>query len=140
VLRVQKEEESNFLPLIIRGGPSNFSDLKEGVHLGDHLSVSTEYFQSGFSALTHGKESILSSSYPAPEIGLYHFDCSHYAFRLPGRILSKSPFKKYYSAIKKNAFESVLMRWMKLEPIIQSEVSQKKKPHQYSILTHIHGI
>ena len=33
----------------------------------------------------------------------------------------------YYSAIKKNAFESVLMRWMKLEPIIQSEVSQKGK-------------
>ena len=34
---------------------------------------------------------------------------------------------EYYSAIKKNAFESILMRWMKLEPIIQSEVSQKKK-------------
>ena len=33
---------------------------------------------------------------------------------------------KYYSAIKKNAFESVLVRWMKLEPIIQSEVSQKE--------------
>ena len=33
---------------------------------------------------------------------------------------------EYYSAIKKNASESVLMRWMKLEPIIQSEVSQKK--------------
>ena len=32
-----------------------------------------------------------------------------------------------YSAIKKNAFESVLMRWMKLEPIILSEVSQKEK-------------
>ena len=45
----------------------------------------------------------------------------------------------YYSAIKKNTFESVLMRWMKLEPIIQSEVSQKEK-HQYSILMHIHGI
>ena len=45
---------------------------------------------------------------------------------------------EYYSAIK-NAFESVLMRWMKLEPIIQSEVSQKEK-HQYSILTHIYGI
>ena len=45
----------------------------------------------------------------------------------------------YYSAIKKNAFESVLMRWMKLEPIIHSEVSQKEK-HQYSILTHIYGI
>ena len=39
----------------------------------------------------------------------------------------------YYSAIKKNIFESVLTRWMKLEPIIQSEVSQKEK-HQYSML------
>ena len=46
---------------------------------------------------------------------------------------------EYCSAIKKNTFESVLMRWMKLEPIIQSEVSQKEK-HQYSILTHIYGI
>ena len=46
---------------------------------------------------------------------------------------------EYYSAIKKNTFESVLMRWMKMEPIIQSEVSQKEK-HQYSILTHIYGI
>ena len=59
---------------------------------------------------------------------------------------------EYYSAIKKNItqyysvllshskeFESVLMRWMKLEPIIQSEVGQKEK-HQYSILMHIYGI
>ena len=46
---------------------------------------------------------------------------------------------EYYSAIKKNSFESVLMRWMKLEPIIQSEVSQKDKDH-YSILAHIYGI
>ena len=46
---------------------------------------------------------------------------------------------EYYSAIKKNAFKSVLMKWMKLEPIIQSEASQKEK-HQYSILTHIYGI
>ena len=45
----------------------------------------------------------------------------------------------YYSAIKKNTFESVLMRWMKLEPIIQSEVSQKEK-HQYSILMPVYGI
>ena len=44
-----------------------------------------------------------------------------------------------YSAIKKNTFESVLMKWMKLEPNIQSEVSQKEK-HQYSILMHINGI
>ena len=46
---------------------------------------------------------------------------------------------EYYSPIKKNLFESVLMRWMKLESIIQSEVSQKDKD-QYSILTHIYGI
>ena len=46
---------------------------------------------------------------------------------------------KYYSAIKKNTFESVLMRWMNLEPIIQSEVSQKEKD-KYSILTYIYGI
>ena len=46
---------------------------------------------------------------------------------------------QYHSAIKKKTFESVLTRWMKLEPIIQSEVSQKEK-HQYSILTQIYGI
>ena len=46
---------------------------------------------------------------------------------------------EYYSAIKKNTFELVITRWMKLEPIIQSEVSQKEK-HQCSILTHIYGI
>ena len=46
---------------------------------------------------------------------------------------------EYYPAIKKNSFESVLMMWMKLEPIIQSEVSQKDKD-QYSIPTHIYGI
>ena len=46
---------------------------------------------------------------------------------------------EYYSAMKKNTFESVLMRWVKLEPIRQSEVSQKDK-HQYSILMHIYGI
>ena len=43
---------------------------------------------------------------------------------------------EYYSAIKKNTFESVLMRWMKLMVNIQSEVSQKEK-YQYRILTHI---
>ena len=45
----------------------------------------------------------------------------------------------YYSAIKRNAFESVIMRWMNLEPIIQSEVSQKEND-KYNILTYIHGI
>ena len=46
---------------------------------------------------------------------------------------------EYYSAIKKDSFESVLMRWMKLDLIIQSEVSQKDKDY-YNILTHIYGI
>ena len=45
---------------------------------------------------------------------------------------------EYYSAIKRNTFESV-MRWMNLEPIIQSEVSQKEKD-KYCILTHIYRI
>ena len=46
---------------------------------------------------------------------------------------------EYYSAIKRNAFESVLMRWMNLEPIIQREVSQNEK-NKYCILMHIHRI
>ena len=45
----------------------------------------------------------------------------------------------YYSAIKKNSFESALIRWIKIEPIKQSEVSQKEK-HQYCIIMHIYGI
>ena len=44
-----------------------------------------------------------------------------------------------YSGIKKNSFELVLIRWMKLEPILQSDVCQKEK-HQYSVLMHICGI
>ena len=46
---------------------------------------------------------------------------------------------QYYSALKGNTFESVLMRWMNLEAIIQSEVSQKEKD-KCCILTHIYGI
>ena len=46
---------------------------------------------------------------------------------------------EYYSAIKRNTYESVLMRWMNLESIIQSEVSQKEKD-KYHILTHIYKI
>ena len=46
---------------------------------------------------------------------------------------------EYYSAIKRNTSESVPMRWMKLEPIIRSEVSQKEK-YKYYILTHRYGI
>ena len=46
---------------------------------------------------------------------------------------------EYYSATKRNTFESVLMRWMNLEPIIQSEVSRKEKD-KYHILMHIYRI
>ena len=66
-----------------------------------------------------------------------HLEVELYPFLLNwGRLLYL-----FYSIVysKKNTFESVLMRWMKLEPIIQSEVSQKEK-HQYSIPTHIYEI
>ena len=46
---------------------------------------------------------------------------------------------EYYLAIKRNAFESVLVRWMNLEPVIQSELSHKEKD-KYCILMHICGI
>ena len=46
---------------------------------------------------------------------------------------------EYYSAIKRNTFESVLMRWMTLDPIKQNEISQKEKD-KYPILMHIYGI
>ena len=46
---------------------------------------------------------------------------------------------EYYLAIKRDAFESVLLRWMNLEPIIQNKVSQKEKDKCH-ILTHISGI
>ena len=44
---------------------------------------------------------------------------------------------EYHLATKRNTFESVLMRWMNLEPIMQSEVSEKD---EYHILTHIYRI
>ena len=44
--------------------------------------------------------------------------------------------REYYSAIKRNTFESVLMRWMNLELIIQNEVSKKEKD-KYHVLMHI---
>ena len=47
--------------------------------------------------------------------------------------------KEYYSIIKRNSFETVLMRWMNLEPIIQSEASQKEK-YKHRILIHMYGI
>ena len=46
---------------------------------------------------------------------------------------------EYYSAIKKNGFKSILIKYMKLEPSLQSEISQKEK-HQYIILMHICGM
>ena len=54
-------------------------------------------------------------------------------------ILIRYVYTDLLKQILSNLKIAVLMRWMKLEPIIQSEVSQKEK-HQYSILTHIYGI
>ena len=83
---------------------------------------------------------------PTESIRLLYTSVSLLLSRTQGYCYHLSKFHIYalvycigVSAIKKNAFELVLMRWMKLEPIIQSEVSQKEK-HQYSILTHIYGI
>ena len=70
------------------------------------------------------------------QYGIYYYviilSYIHTHFRI-----GKEPSSHNFSF--KNTFESVLMRWMKLEPIIQSEVSQKEK-HKYSILMHIYGI
>ena len=46
---------------------------------------------------------------------------------------------EYYSAIKRNKIELFVVRWMDLEPVIQSEISQKEK-NKYHMLTHIYGI
>ena len=46
---------------------------------------------------------------------------------------------EYYSAIKRNEMELYVVRWMELESVIQSEVSQKEK-NKYSMLTHIYGV
>ena len=48
-------------------------------------------------------------------------------------------YNKVLFSHKKNTFDSVLIRWMKLDPIIQSEVNQKEK-NKYCILMHTHGI
>ena len=46
---------------------------------------------------------------------------------------------QYYSAIRRNEMEVFVVRWMELESVIQSEVSQKEK-NKYSMPTHIYGI
>ena len=46
---------------------------------------------------------------------------------------------EYYSAIKRNKYESVVVRQMNLEPVTQSELSQKEK-NKYHVLVHIYGI
>ena len=48
-------------------------------------------------------------------------------------------YNRILLSVKRTTFESVLMRWMNLDPIIQSEVSQKEK-NKYHILTHMYGI
>ena len=46
---------------------------------------------------------------------------------------------EYYSAMKRNEMEVLVARWMELESVIESEVSQKEK-NKYRMLTHIYGI
>ena len=91
-------------------------------------------------SLSNTQKTACSGSKPTP---LLHLNQVQWMFHVCLQHLNKEPLRiglamGYYSAIKKNTFESVLMRWMKLEPIIHSEVSQKEK-HQYSILMHIYA-
>ena len=46
---------------------------------------------------------------------------------------------EYYSSIKRNRVETFLMRWMNVEPVVQSELNQRERD-KYHILTHIYGI
>ena len=48
-------------------------------------------------------------------------------------------YNEYFSAIKRNEIELFVVRWMDLESVVQSEVSQREK-NKYHILTHIYGI
>ena len=80
-------------------------------------------------------------SAPAPSI---QYRASNLDWRLISYMIlymfqCHSPNSSHPLPLPQSTFETVLMRWMKLEPIIQSEVSQKEK-HQYSILMHIYGI
>ena len=76
--------------------------------------------------------SVFSATFPGLQI-------SSYILKLTQKKLWYIYTMEYYSAIKRNTFELVLMRWMNLESIIQSEVSQKEKD-KYCILIHIYGI
>ena len=71
-----------------------------------------------------------------------HLGCFHVLAIINSAVMKKLWYiytMEYYSAIKKNSFESALMRWMQLESITQSELNQKDKDH-YSILTQTYGI
>ena len=79
---------------------------------------------------------------------VFHCSFQHYLQQLKPRCPSTDEWieklwyiytMRYYSAIKKSTFASVLMRWLNLKPIIQSEVSQRAKD-KYHILMHIYGI
>ena len=95
------------------------------------------FYTSFFSLYSrHASQQCLSI---CPSNSCHMIPCSTYIIpniSKPTRMSKPAYLENYF---KNNTFESVLMRWMKVEPIIQSEVSQKEK-HQYSTLTHIYGI
>ena len=118
-------EYTDFIPCTLTPPQIFLDNTKELYRLSSSLRVPTSVFKADASALF-----IIARTWKQP--------------RCPSadkwiRKLWYIYTMEYYSASKKNSFESVLMRWMKLEPIIQSELSQKDKEH-YSILIHIYGI
>ena len=127
-------------------GPENFRELRVTLAtllFHPRLSVKEKQISELFNTLITVKSS-LSTCTPMFAAALFTIARTRKQPRCPSAVewMRKLWYiytMEYYSAIKNNSFESVLMRWMKLEPIIQSEVSQKEK-HQYSILMHTYGI